>query len=304
MMDQSVDQRAVPMPCRRMHHQAGRFVDYNHIVIFKDDRKGDGFRLGNGRFGLRNGDLDHLAGFDPMVGLDYLDPGGLDLPGFDQCLDPGAAETLKALRQKTVDPFPGLFFGNGKPVMTGFSLGAKLGGVFFHTFFIDGNRNKDQELMNDDPKRPALSADDVPLEGSVLTPAQVRKLKVVVIGMGILLLVGFAVVIITIVYQASQLGNKKTGQKTKPPAVAVAGKVGSHAHAVFSAAQLRARYGAKATVPVQLGTLPMGAEIISAQPADKTFIVTLRDAGGLSLLQYDLTSWELISITRLARPAE
>jgi Family of unknown function (DUF6476) len=49
--------------------------------------------------------------------------------------------------------------------------------------------------------------DNTPLPGTVFTPRQVRMLKIAVIVMGILLVGGFALVMATIVYQASKLGN-------------------------------------------------------------------------------------------------
>lgn len=52
--------------------------------------------------------------------------------------------------------------------------------------------------------------DNTPLPGTVFTPRQVRVLKIAVIVMGILLVGGFAFVMAAIVYQASELGDKKT----------------------------------------------------------------------------------------------
>lgn len=46
------------------------------------------------------------------------------------------------------------------------------------------------------------------LPGTVFTPRQVRILKWVVIVMGIMLVGGFALIMIAIVYQASQLGER------------------------------------------------------------------------------------------------
>ena len=51
--------------------------------------------------------------------------------------------------------------------------------------------------------------DNSRLPGTVFTPRQVRLLKIAVIVMGILLVGGFALVLATIVYQASRLGEGK-----------------------------------------------------------------------------------------------
>jgi hypothetical protein len=52
--------------------------------------------------------------------------------------------------------------------------------------------------------------DNTPLPGTVFTPRQVRLLKIAVIVMGLLLAGGFAFVLATIVYQASQLSKEST----------------------------------------------------------------------------------------------
>lgn len=49
----------------------------------------------------------------------------------------------------------------------------------------------------------ASDPDNTPLPGTVFTPGQVRVLKIAVIVMGLLLVGGFALVLATIVYQAS-----------------------------------------------------------------------------------------------------
>jgi hypothetical protein len=56
----------------------------------------------------------------------------------------------------------------------------------------------------------ASEPDNTPLPGTVFTPRQVRALKVAVVVMGILLVGGFALVLATIVYQASKGGEGAT----------------------------------------------------------------------------------------------
>ena len=60
--------------------------------------------------------------------------------------------------------------------------------------------------------------DNTPLPGTVFTPRQVRALKIAVIVMGILLVGGFGLVMATIVYQASKLGDKKVSAPAATPA--------------------------------------------------------------------------------------
>ena len=56
--------------------------------------------------------------------------------------------------------------------------------------------------------------EDVRIEGTVLTPRQVGKLKIAVVVMGILLLAGFAAVIAGLIYQASKVGKKAPAEAT------------------------------------------------------------------------------------------
>lgn len=59
---------------------------------------------------------------------------------------------------------------------------------------------------------------DGTLPGTVFTPRQVRLLKVAVVVMGIALVGGFALVLGTIVYQASNLGKSAAVTAPAPPA--------------------------------------------------------------------------------------
>ena len=66
-------------------------------------------------------------------------------------------------------------------------------------------------------------ADSEPLPGTVFNARQVRILKVVVIVLGLLLLGGFALLVGTIVYQASQLDES---EGTGVPGVLTEGRLG------------------------------------------------------------------------------
>jgi hypothetical protein len=60
---------------------------------------------------------------------------------------------------------------------------------------------------------------NTPLPGTVFTPRQVRMLKIAVIVMGAMLIGGFALVIATIVYQASRLGQGGAANVAVPAGV-------------------------------------------------------------------------------------
>ncbi len=60
--------------------------------------------------------------------------------------------------------------------------------------------------------------DNTRLPGTVFTPRQVRLLKIAVIVMGLLLVGGFALVMASIVYQASRLGQSAAPGAAPSPA--------------------------------------------------------------------------------------
>jgi hypothetical protein len=66
MMQQRVDQRAVGITRRRMHHHAGRLVDHDQVLVLVGDDERDLLRGGCGGHGFWNGNLE--AG--PFDGLD------------------------------------------------------------------------------------------------------------------------------------------------------------------------------------------------------------------------------------------
>ncbi len=83
-MQQRVEQRAVGMPGRRMHHQPGRLVDHQNLVVFIDDVERNVLRH---PFALRllfGAQLEHRTGMHGVAGAQHgaihrqqtiLDPG-------------------------------------------------------------------------------------------------------------------------------------------------------------------------------------------------------------------------------------
>ena len=122
------------------------------------------------------------------------------------------------------------------------------------------------------------NSDEV-IEGTVFNERQVRLLKNVVIGLGILLLLGFALVIITIVYQASQLGGDKTDETA-------------------AISQTISQTGA-----TRIFTGPAiapGSKIISTSLSGSRVAITLEKNGAYSILVIDVRSGKLLSRTELA----
>ena len=286
-------QRSRPVTSGRMHHKPGRLVDDNEVIVLKNDIEWDVFSERISGHSWWNTNFIGLTRFDPVVRLDYRDTALAHLPLFDQAFHPGPAETLEGCRQKPVEPFA---------IQRRIDLeSVDVCIVCTHEHLHLPPGHKDQVVMTQVPAEPHRDTtnalgDDETIPGSFMTQSQVRKLKVAVIAMGVMLLAGFALVVITIVYQASQLGSKRTGM-TPSPAAAVKSQPDL---AEFKWEEVRERYGAGANIPFHRITLPEGAEILSAQPANGSFFVSVRDAGGLTVLNYDAKTWRLIGVTRLA----
>jgi hypothetical protein len=103
--------------------------------------------------------------------------------------------------------------------------------------------------------------------GSTMSPRQIRILKIIVIVMGLMLIAGFALVILTIVYQASQLSKKP--------------KAGSAAIATTGNPEI--------TLPVRTGT-----EVRSLDLDGETLAIHLKGPGGNEISVIDLRTGKVI----------
>jgi len=192
MGDQRVDKRAIPVARSRMYDQAGRLVNDNQMFILKNDIKRYIFGLRDRINRLRHIERNEVARLDPVVGCDHLFAIELELAGLDQRLQARPAELAKLDREVTVYTLPRLIIRDREVTK-----------VYILNIHINGSPGVPTMTTQDD-------SPDAPVEGTVFNNRQVRILKFVVIGMGVLLLLGFAVVVITIVYQASQMGNSSS----------------------------------------------------------------------------------------------
>lgn len=112
--------------------------------------------------------------------------------------------------------------------------------------------------------------------GSTMTPRQVRILRIVVKAMGLMLVLGFGLVVGTIVYQASQLG--KTENDAKPEMVVV--RSGSLMPDV--------------TVPIS-----RGSAVISMTLDGSRLAVHLKSPAGDEIAIVDLASGKVVSRVKL-----
>jgi len=90
MRQQSVDQRAVQIAGRRMHHQTRRLVDHQKIGILMHDGEGNRLRLRRSGRGRRDRNRDGVSRFDPLVGVSYRRAVQRDGIFGDQALQAGA----------------------------------------------------------------------------------------------------------------------------------------------------------------------------------------------------------------------
>ena len=123
----------------------------------------------------------------------------------------------------------------------------------------------------------ANEPDNTPLPGTVFTPRQVRLLKIAVIVMGILLVGGFALVLATIVYQASTLGEKPAGAPAAPAATASEGE--------------RTKQGAL--------SIPADAKVLSMSLDGDRLALHLQSSAGSEIAVIDVTSGKVLSRIRL-----
>jgi hypothetical protein len=119
----------------------------------------------------------------------------------------------------------------------------------------------------------ANEPDNTPLPGTVFTPRQVRILKIAVIVMGILLVVGFGLVMAAIVYQASQLPDK-TSQTPK------------HAAAVSPGPQTEL-------------AIPQGAKVTSLALDGDRLALHLESSAGPEVVVVDIGTGKVLSRIKL-----
>lgn len=117
----------------------------------------------------------------------------------------------------------------------------------------------------------ASEPDNTPLPGTVFTPRQVRALKIAVIVMGILLVGGFGLVMATIVYQASKLGDKKVSAPAAAPA----------------------------TLPAAALSLPQGATVSSMALDGDRLALHLQTSTGPEIAVIDVVTGKVLSRIKL-----
>jgi len=117
-------------------------------------------------------------------------------------------------------------------------------------------------------------SDDEPIPGSVFNPRQVRTLKLVVIALTILLVLGFALLIAGLYYQATKIGEEREADEAR----SVAG----------------AATGGEINLPV-----PAGAQVQSVRLDGGRVVLHVKGAGGEQILIVDTARGNTVTTLRL-----
>ncbi len=133
---------------------------------------------------------------------------------------------------------------------------------------------------------------DEPLKSSVMTPRQVRILKVVVIVMGVMLIAGFGLVIATIVYQATQLAKPAAAPGADRPQ---AGRI---------APRELGRVGGNLRRLVEREAIPLQAKLISSNMAGDRLVLIFESARGVHVVALDLARWRLEGVAHFEKQVE
>jgi hypothetical protein len=122
----------------------------------------------------------------------------------------------------------------------------------------------------------SVDTDNMKLPGTVFTPRQVRMLKYVVVGLGIVLVIGFLLVIVGMAYTASQIG--KGSATAAAPAAQIA--------AVPKAADSSSTYQV---------AIPQGAEVLGTSLSGDRLAITLKTENGPEIMVVDLRRGRILS---------
>lgn len=121
-------------------------------------------------------------------------------------------------------------------------------------------------------------SDQEPIPGSVFNPRQVRTLKIVVIVMTILLVLGFALLIAGLYYQATKIGEEREAREAGRERTVQTGSAGG-----------------EVTVPV-----PAGAEVERIVADGGRVVLHLKGAGTEEIVIIDTARDNAITRLRLA----
>ena len=169
MRDQGVNQSPVRVARGRMDDQAGGLVEHDQMRVLGDDIERHGLRLrGSGRrIGHDDGEI--LTRFDPVCGLDYRRAGRRQAPLFDQDFKAAAREARQMGRENPIDPPAGI--GRG-----GFDCCAR------------SDRLAHGRTM-------AQKTGAVKVEVATREWQDMKALKILVAGMGVLIALGLALLV-------------------------------------------------------------------------------------------------------------
>ena len=219
MREQGIDEGIVWIAGRRMHYEAGRLLEDEEVRVLVANVQRDRLRLRGRCDGRRKHRRAALPRFDPQGGVRY----GRAVHGYpafhDELLQTGTREIAEAARQQPIQ------------ALAGFRL-------------------------LDDCVQPLLAGFRLEIRGHGLAEwtRTMRGLKILVAVMGVMLVVGLAVVIGTIVHRATQ----------RQPSTSVAAAPAGFGHTAV--------------------TLPAGARVLEMHGAGERLVLLLQRTDGSEML--------------------
>lgn len=268
-----------------MHHQSRRLVDDDDVRVLEHDLKCDilalwfGFLRQRHRYGIAE------ARFDPLPCLPYRPAAGGDRARLDQRLDARTAEFGDLHGKPTIDALAGILFAGeefpkrfAQSRLTFIYLLAATRGMHLMTTSDAGSGAGPQKTQG---------SGSPSVEPSWINhPRTVKRLQILVVVLGVILVGGFFAVLARVAYLATQYG---TGPTTAAPAVTapvVPGGVASPA----------ADPGTE-----KLIDLPQGAAVVGVMPTRDGFVlVHFKDPKGDGLILFEPDSGTIKRRWRIA----
>ena len=113
MGDECIDKRCLKIAGGWMHHHAGRFVEYDELVVFVQNIQRDVLAGNGGFYGRRHNEYNLIIRFDPPGRVFYRVDLAVAYRGastrFDKRLQAGAADFRRVLCQYLVQAYAVIF---------------------------------------------------------------------------------------------------------------------------------------------------------------------------------------------------
>lgn len=185
MRDERVDERSGLVSRRGVHNQTGGLVENHNVVVLVENDERNVFAANTGFLGRRHQDRIRHTRFDRRAQLTYR-PGRADVAAANECLGTGAAQASDFRSKPPVETLASLFWLRDNLDLTG---------CFLFRRHVD---------YQEDPR--AMSNSTPPSDDLMRERRLQRNLKIVVGGLGALILLGLGAVAVRVVGLATGSG--------------------------------------------------------------------------------------------------